>query len=154
MSACKEAFVKRYPTTATWAIFLLFLSVATLGAQDQPANDQPASVAGNWQISWAGRRGNEQGTLQLQQEGSKLSGTFQGPRGSSPLSGSVQGNNVSFSVQMQGRRSMTLAFNGAFDGSKMSGTFQPEGGGGSHGGHGGGGGETNHSWTATRQQGN
>jgi hypothetical protein len=39
-------------------------------------------------------------------------------------------------------------FNGSFDGSKMSGTLQPESG----GGHGGGG--ENQSWTATRQQSN
>jgi hypothetical protein len=100
----------------------------------------------------AGRDGSQQATIQIQQDGSKLSGTFQGPRGSSRLTGSVSGNNVSFSVQMQGRRAITLAFTGTFDGDKMSGILQPQGGGGGHEGRGDGQGD--HSWNAVRQQGN
>ncbi len=139
---------------AVWAIVFLPLVAANLSAQDQSANAQPASVAGSWQISWQSGRGNEQGTLRLQQDGSKLSGTFQGPRGSSSLTGSIQNNNISFAVQMQGRRTFTLAFTGAVDGDKMSGTLQPQGaGGGGHGGRGGGN-QENHSWTASRQQAN
>jgi hypothetical protein len=81
-----------------------------------------------------------------------LSGTFQDSGGgSSQLTGSVAGNNVSFSLQIQGRRTMTLAFTGSIDGDKMSGTFQPQGGGGGRGGRAGGQGD--HSWSAVRQQG-
>ena len=39
-------------------------------------------------------------------------------------------------LQMQGRRTFTLAFNGTLEGNKMSGTLQPDGGGGGRGGHG------------------
>jgi len=67
--------------------------------------------------------------MQIQQDGSKLSGTFQDSSGSSRLTGSIARNSVSFSVQVQGRP-MTLAFTGTIDGDKMSGTFQPQGGGG------------------------
>jgi len=137
------------------AILLLILgTVSCLWAQDAGQNsDQPANVAGTWQMSWQGRGGNEQGALKIQQDGSKLNGTFDGPRGSSALTGSVQGNQVSFSVQMKGRRTFTLVYNGTFDGDKMSGTMQPQNNEGRGGGRGEGG-QQNHNWSATRQQNN
>ncbi len=131
-------------------IYALLLSLTLAWCVSALAADAPA-VAGNWQVSWQGRQGTQQGTLQFQQDGSKLTGTMEGERGSAPLSGTVNGNTVSFTVEMKGeRRSMTLAFTGTVDGDKMSGTFQPQGGGG--GGRGGRGGqEGGHTWTATRQ---
>jgi hypothetical protein len=96
-----------------------------------------------------GRAGmvSQQATMQIQQDGSKLSGTFQDADGSSSVTGSIPGNNVSFGVQMQGRP-VTLVFTGTIAGDKMSGTFQPQAGGG------GGGGQGNHTWSGVRQQGN
>jgi hypothetical protein len=90
------------------------------------SNDQSANVQGNWQLSWQGRRGRTiQATLTIQQDGTKLSGTFGGQggmaNGSFPLTGSIQGSDVSFSVT--GTR-MPLTFKGTVDGSKMSGTMQ------------------------------
>jgi hypothetical protein len=134
-------------------IFICLLAAPVLLAQDSESNQsQSTNVGGSWQLSWQGRDGSQQATIQIQQDGSKLSGTFQGPRGSSALNGSVNGNNVSFSVQMQGRRTITLAFTGTVDGDKMSGTLQPQGGGGGREGRGGQ--QGNHSWSAVRQQGN
>jgi len=124
-------------------VFVCLLAGQLLLAQDSESNhSQPVNIGGAWQLSWQGRDGSQQATIQIQQDGAKLSGTFQGPRGSSALTGSVSGNNVSFSVQMQGRRTITLAFTGTIDGDKMSGTLQPQGGG-----------RENRSWSAVRQQG-
>jgi hypothetical protein len=139
-----------------YAIFFAFLLVAPLLlAQDsQSNNSQPANIGGAWQISWQARTGSQQATMQIQQDGSKLSGTFQDAGGSSPVTGSIAGKSVSFSVQVQGRP-MTLAFTGTIDGDNMSGTFQPQGGGGGGGGRGGrGGGQGSHTWSGIRQQGN
>ena len=134
-------------------VFVCLLAGQLLLAQDSESNhSQPVNIGGAWQLSWQGRDGSQQATIQIQQDGSKLSGTFQSPRGSSQLTGSVSGNNVSFSVQMQGRRTITLVFAGTIDGDKMSGRLQPQGGGGGHEGRGGGQGD--HSWNAVRQQGN
>ncbi|MGA9966805.1 MAG: hypothetical protein WBQ10_16530 [Terriglobales bacterium] len=135
-------------------IVLVFLLAAPLlpAQESQSDNSQPSNIGGAWQLSWRGRDGSQQATIQIQQDGSKLSGTFQGPRGSSQMTGSVSGNNVSFRVQMQGHRTITLAFTGTIDGDKMSGSFQPQGGGGGHEGRGSGQGD--HSWSAVRQQGN
>ena len=132
--------------------FAFLLAAPLLLAQDSESNNsQPANIGGDWQISWQSRNGSQQATMQVQQDGSKLSGTFQDASGSSSVTGSIAGNNVSFSVQIQGRP-MTLAFTGTIDGDKMSGTFQPQGGGGSRGGRGGG--QGSHTWSGVRQQGN
>jgi hypothetical protein len=123
-------------------VFVCLLATSLLLAQDsEPSNSQPANISGAWQLSWQSRGGSQRATIQIQQDGPKLSGTFQGPRASSSLTGSVDGNNVSFSVQMQGRRSVKLAFTGTIHGDKMSGTLQPQGGG-----------QGNHPWSAVRQQ--
>lgn len=133
-------------------VFISLLAAPVLFAQDSESNNsQSANIAGAWQISWQGRGGSQQATIQVQQDGSKLSGTFQDENGSSQLSGSIAGNKVSFSVQIQGRP-MTVAFTGTVDGDKMSGTLQPQGGGGGGGGRGShAGGQVNHSWTGVRQ---
>jgi hypothetical protein len=137
-------------------IFVLAFGLTScLLAQDAAQGEtQPANVAGKWQMSWQGRNGAKQATLQLQQDGSKLTGTMDGDRGSVPVTGTVNGNNVSFSTQSQGQRGFTLVYTGTVDGDKMTGTSQPQGGqGGGHGGHHGGG-QHDHSWTANRQSGN
>ena len=117
-------------------------------------NDQATSLSGNWQLSWQGRQGTRQATLQLQQDGTQLSGTLKGERDSTPVTGSIQDNKVSLNVKMQGeRRTVTLAFKGTVDGDKMNGTFQMQGGGGGRfGRRGGQGQQLDHSWTATRQE--
>jgi hypothetical protein len=130
-------------------VFICLLAAPLLLAQDSEANNsQPANISGTWQISWQARGSSQQATMQIQQDGSKLSGTFQDSNGSSPVAGSIAGNSVSFSVQVQGRP-MTLAFGGTIDGDKMSGTFQPQGGRGGRGG-----GQGNHTWSGVRRQGN
>lgn len=133
-------------------LFICLLAAPLLFAQDSQSNSsQPANIGGAWQISWERRGGSEQATMQIQQDGSKLSGTFLDSGGnSSQLTGSVAGTNVSFSVQVKARRTMTLAFTGTVEGDKMSGTFQPQGGGGGREGRGGGQGK--HSWAGVRQQ--
>ena len=135
--------------------FTFLLAAPLLVAQSSDANNsQPASIGGAWQISWQGRGGSQQATMQIEQDGTKLSGTFQDSGGPSAVTGSIAGNSVSFSVQVQARP-MTLAFTGTIDGDKMSGTFQPQGGSGGGGGRGGrGGGQGNHTWSGVRQQGN
>src|ERR1700722_1774450 len=121
-------------------VFIFLLAAPLLLAQNSGSNDsQPANLGGSWQLSWQGRGGSQQATIQVQQDGSALSGTFQDSSGasSSQLTGTINGNNVSFRVQVQGRRTMTIAFTGTVDGDKMSGTVQPQGGsGGRRGGQG------------------
>lgn len=137
-------------------VFIFLFAAPLLLAQDSGSNDsQPANLGGSWQLSWQGRGGSQQATIQIQQDGSTLSGTFQDSSGSSSqLTGNINGNNVSFSVQVQGRRTITIAFTGTVNGDKMNGTLQPQGGGGGGRRGGQGGGQANTPWSAVRQQGN
>jgi len=87
-----------------------------------PLQDQSAatmSLSGNWQISWTGRRGQTEGTLQLTQNGSKLSGSIQAERGTISVSGNVNGSQVSMTAKMRKR---AITFSGTIAGNKMSGT--------------------------------
>lgn len=128
----------------------LFIAPLLFAQNSQSNNSQPADISGAWQISWESRGGPQQATMQVQQDGSKLSGTFEDESGSSQLTGSIAGNKVSLSVQIPGRP-MTVTLTGTVDGDKMSGTFQPQGGGGGGGRGGRGGAQTVHSWTGARQ---
>lgn len=109
------------------------ITAPNMEAQGAVQDSQDASdLSGSWQVSWTAKRGGQrQATLQLKQNGSKLSGTFEAARGSVAASGSVHGNQISFTVKMPKRK---VSFTGTVDGDKMSGTT--EGGA---------------SWTATRQ---
>lgn len=96
------------------------MALASAVAQDAAEDSGAATVSGAWQISFADMNGNpRQATLQIEQDGSRLSGTFQGECGSAPLSGSLQGNQMSLTAKARGRE---ISFTGTVDGNKMSGT--------------------------------
>ena len=92
---------------SSFVFVLVFALTSCLLAQDAASgSSESTNLAGKWKMSWQGRNGQRQGTLQLQQDGSQLTGTLAGERGSVPVTGSVNGNNISFSVKMQGRRTL------------------------------------------------
>ena len=103
---------------------LLLGSVALLAQSDSPqashsasadASAKPADVSGKWQVSWEGRLGVEQCTLDLHQEGGKLSGTLQDLHGVSPISGTVVDKEILFDAQFSGKRPFTIRFKGTID---------------------------------------
>lgn len=106
---------------------------AHLPPQDGGGAAAAVNLSGSWQISWTAENGTQrQASMQITQDGAKLSGKFEGARGSAPLSGKLDGSEVSLNVKLRRR---DVSFSGSVDGDKMSGTTK---GGGS--------------WTATRQQ--
>lgn len=100
------------------AAALALLLGGALGMPRIATAQAPSSLSGTWQLSCAGREGKvRQVTLQIEQNGPKLSGSFSGPRRSGNLSGSVQGGRIS--LQMGGDdRSITLT--GTTDGNSMT----------------------------------
>jgi hypothetical protein len=134
----------------------LFLPLSTPGhaQENQPTSKSaiPADVSGKWQVSWQGRLGTEQCTLQIQQDRANLTGTLQDQRGLSPLSGTVDDKQISFEVTFQGPRPFTTQFKGAVDGAKIEGTSQAVGvaGSGAYLGHAGEVVQPEHPWTAKR----
>ena len=102
-------------------------------------------------MSWQARLGTEQATIELEQHGSALSGTFHDPRHSCPLSGTIEGNNISFDVPFKGRAPTPSPLR-VLDGDKISGTSQAKNIGDTEAylGHGGEIVQPEHPWTATR----
>jgi hypothetical protein len=120
---------------------------------DKASHVSPTAVAGDWQVSWQGRLGAEPFAMHLQQDGAKLTGTFQDLHGIMPLSGTVDEKKISFEVQFKGPRPFTTQFSGTVDGDKIGGTSQAvgvEGGGGAFLGHGGEVVHPEHPWTGKR----
>jgi hypothetical protein len=80
------------------------------------AQSTPA-LSGKWQLSCMGRGGDvRQISLDIEQQGATLSGSYSGGRRSGQLSGSVQGNQVSF--ELAGKR-RSASFTGTTDGNAL-----------------------------------
>jgi hypothetical protein len=91
------------------------------------AAEEPAKVAGTWEMSSETPRGTRVQTLAIQQEGSTIKGTLTGPRGESPLEGSVTGNKISFTVKRETPAgAFTLEYSGTVDGDSMKGKVHSE----------------------------
>ena len=107
---------------------------ALASAQEMTHTGETANIAGKWQVSWQGKKKSREATMEIQQEDSKLSGTFEAQGGSKPLNGTLQGNRVSRNV---GGEKRAINLTGMVEGDKMSGTT-----------------EQGSSWSATRPGGN
>jgi hypothetical protein len=97
---------------------MLLLSCSLAVAQDKSAN-----VAGTWTVNVTGDAGTAEQAIVLKQDGSKITGTFKGPRQSGPLEGTVDGNNISFHVATR----VPLDYKGTVDGDTMKGTLTGRG---------------------------
>jgi len=86
------------------------------------AADEPAKVAGKWELTLAphGSYGPKTKTLTITQRGAKIKGTL----GDDPLWGTVTGNNVCFYVnsKMPGGTPYTLQYSATVEGDSMKGT--------------------------------
>jgi len=98
------------------SLLLLLACVAT-------ATDTPANVAGTWKIKLSGEGASANQTIELKQDGGKITGTFKGPRQSGPLEGTVDGNNIQFHVKTR----VPLDYTGTVDGDTMKGTMSGHG---------------------------
>jgi hypothetical protein len=126
----------------------VLFSTGFAAAEERP--DQPANVAGNWQIQWEARLGTEKATVRFQQDGTKLTGVFHGNLGSPTVSGTVQGKNVNFTFEFTGKYPFSLIFTGPVKGDKMSGKFAVGGVVGGYDPQGENAHSTDYSWRATR----
>jgi len=110
--------------------FLLVLLLAgglltlsrTLVAQEAPAN-----VAGNWEMTSEGRNGPMTQTLTIKQDGGTIKGTLTGPRGEAPFEGTVAGNKISFTIKRETPNgTFTLEYSATVNGDSMEGTVHSE----------------------------
>jgi hypothetical protein len=91
-------------------------------------------VAGHWQLAMDTPHGPMKGSLDLNQDHSKITGTLDlGPMGSFSLKGTVDEAKIAFDIELPDN-SGTLKFTGSLESGKMSGTTDPH----------------NFAWSATR----
>jgi hypothetical protein len=115
------------------------------------AEEKPANVTGKWQISWEARIGTQRGTVQFQQTGSALTGSFEGGLGSPAVSGHVEDRSIFFTLEFPGSHPFTIAFSGSITGDAMAGKFDIDGMQDGYDWHGENARSTNYSWTGTRE---
>jgi hypothetical protein len=99
--------------------------VLSLGLVQAVAAPKAANVAGTWDLSMQGRRGTMTQTLKIEQDGDKIKGTIEGPRGSSNFDGTVKGNEIRFAVKRETQRGeFEMDYSGKVDGDTMKGSAQ------------------------------
>lgn len=102
----------------------------TLSLAAGRAQAEPAKVAGQWNISLELGSITGRPTIELKQDGEKLTGTYRGRYGASPLEGEVKENQIGFTVTMNAEGQQTSGyFSGIVDGDTMSGAVEFEGAG-------------------------
>jgi ABC-type multidrug transport system ATPase subunit len=86
----------------------------------------PESPAGAWKMTLESPRGTREGTLELVVDGSSLSGTWSGERGTQQFAGgTVEGSHLSWEVQMSGPMGqMSLRFSGLLADGVISGEVE------------------------------
>lgn len=89
------------------------------------AAQEPAKVAGSWELSMEGPQGTMTQNMTLEEDGKTIKGTIKGRRGESPLEGTVDGNKVTFTVKRETPNgTMTTEYNATVDGDNMKGTVK------------------------------
>ena len=90
--------------------------------------DEPAKVAGTWEMTSEGRNGPQTQTLTIQQDGATIKGTLKGTRGDAPLEGTVTGNKLTFTVkrQTQSGDTMVMEYTGTVEGNSIKGKVHSE----------------------------
>jgi hypothetical protein len=101
------------------APLLLLASVVRLTV----AVGAPANVAGTWNFKVSGDVGTADQTIVIQQDASRITGTFKGPRQSGTISGTVDGNAIKFKVTAR----VSIDYVGTVDGDIMKGTLSARG---------------------------
>lgn len=81
-----------------------------------------ADLTGTWVLTVDSPQGTSNPTMILEQDGNKVTGTYQGSFGSADLTGTVDGDRFTLNAEMsmQGQ-DFTLTYSGTQDGDNMSG---------------------------------
>ncbi len=130
--------MKRYQTLVGVLLVLLLAGFAA-GLR---ADDQPANVAGTWNMTVDGGQGTLSMVLTIQQDGGKLKGSVKSDFGDSQIEGTIKGNSIDFVVHVTSDNgNFDIEHLGTVDGDTMKGTTKMQGTDNSAG-----------QWTATRQK--
>ncbi|MDP8982031.1 MAG: hypothetical protein M3O35_15725 [Acidobacteriota bacterium] len=104
-------------TLLSVVLAVAMLSVGLLAAEPH--------VGGNWEMTMDSPHGKMTGPLTLQQDGTKLTGTYETEHtGKLVINGKVDGEKILLTMEVPGAQ-MTISFEGVKDGDKLSGTTKP-----------------------------
>ena len=92
------------------------------------AADEPAKVAGTWEVTAESRNGPMTQTMTVTQDGGSIKGTMTGRRGDAPLEGTVTGNKLNFSVKRETQNGDTfvMEYTGTVEGDSIKGNVHSE----------------------------
>jgi hypothetical protein len=100
--------------------FLLWITCTGAVSQQLPQERLPVNVAGNWTIYAKGDDGNTSTKyIQVEQNGSTITGHFKGPNQSGGLEGTVDFRHIVFRTKTR----EVLTFRGMINGDTMQGNF-------------------------------
>jgi hypothetical protein len=86
---------------------------------------QKTDVTGAWDLRVEAPEGTATPTMDLVQEGEKITGTYMGQMGKARLEGTVQDDRIQFSLTLRFKdRNYPIAYTGTITGSTMAGTAQ------------------------------
>jgi hypothetical protein len=103
------------------AALLVLTSVALLSAA-------PASIAGQWRFTVELAVGTGRPLVTFEQDGGKITGTYEGRYGKSTLEGTVKENHVEFTVTMVAEgTTVSGVFSGDYEADRMTGDVDFEG---------------------------
>jgi len=83
------------------------------------------SAAGTWKITTKSPMGSQEGTLKLDVDGDRLTGTMSAAQGSMELqNGKIDGNDLSWNARMTSPMPMKLEFRARVEGDAITGTVK------------------------------
>ena len=116
-------------TRTMYSLGLAFAcGVLLMGTSKIFAADEPAKVAGTWEMTSESRSGPMTQTMTITQDGGSIKGTLTGRRGDAPLEGTVTGNKLSFTVKRETQSGDTLVmeYTGTVEGDSIKGKVHSE----------------------------
>ncbi len=105
--------------------FITLLAMALLVV---PMSALQVNVAGDWEMTSQGRQGPRTSTLNIQQDGEKITVTMPGMRGGGEIKaeGTIKGNELQWTITRPGRggEEFTITYKATVEGDTMKGTVQ------------------------------
>jgi hypothetical protein len=121
--------MKRFPMLMTVVVLLAAASIAASGTlqgkPDQKPEKPAVNVAGKWTMTMEMSMGTATPSLDLKQDGTKITGTYTGRYGTFALEGTLKDRAIQFTFQMGAEgETVTMSFAGevAADAQTMKGT--------------------------------
>jgi hypothetical protein len=94
-------------------IAIIIFVAALFGVQAPAQKTAPTSVTGKWNVTLEMQAGTASPTLDLKQDGEKISGVYEGRYGKFPLNGTLKDKKIEFAFKMNAEGTdVVMAYSG------------------------------------------